>query len=217
MSGPRIIVVGMDFSERDRAVMEAAVREASNETTELHVLFVLERKIGSIVAEELEELPGYLERLERYVRSEVDAVLANRPVDQLLQVHAHVAQGQPAREIVHLAAHLEADLIVVGTHGRRGVKRLVLGSVAARVARTAGCAVLTARSTDHTDEGRADHHVSDEIAPICRHCHARRQETHGAELWCDQHAAHHPRAHVYHYEPRSNAPMRPWGFSEHVN
>jgi nucleotide-binding universal stress UspA family protein len=71
-----------------------------------------------------------------------------------LAVRMHVRVGTPADEIVALAKELDADLIVVGTHGRRGVRRLLLGSVARAILRHAGCPVLVVRQKQ-TDE---DHH-----------------------------------------------------------
>lgn len=59
---------------------------------------------------------------------------------------ATVLRGDPASSIVAYAKEAQADLIVVGTHGRTGVERLVLGSVAESVIRTAPCPVLVARS-----------------------------------------------------------------------
>lgn len=53
--------------------------------------------------------------------------------------------GVPFEEIVRAAAEESADLIVMGTHGRRGLNRLLLGSVADRVIRLAACPVLTVR------------------------------------------------------------------------
>lgn len=51
--------------------------------------------------------------------------------------------GRPADEILHVAKDIHADLLVVGTHGRRGVPRALLGSVAERLVRTAPIPVLT--------------------------------------------------------------------------
>ena len=53
--------------------------------------------------------------------------------------------GLPFEEITRLARRRRADVIVIGTHGRTGVGRFVMGSVAARVLRVAPCPVLTAR------------------------------------------------------------------------
>jgi nucleotide-binding universal stress UspA family protein len=56
-----------------------------------------------------------------------------------------LAQGAAAHEIVEQAREVGADLIVMGTHGRRGVNHLMAGSVAERVVRMAACPVLTVR------------------------------------------------------------------------
>lgn len=58
---------------------------------------------------------------------------------------------EPWQAIVECAKEISADMIVVGTHGRRGLPRLLLGSVAERVVRTAGCPVLTVHSNDSTE------------------------------------------------------------------
>jgi len=54
--------------------------------------------------------------------------------------------GDPSAQIVRTARSTRADLIVIGTHGRRGVSKFLLGSVAERVIATAPCPVLTVRT-----------------------------------------------------------------------
>ena len=54
-------------------------------------------------------------------------------------------EGQAASTIVHRAEHMQADMIVIGTHGRSGLPHMLLGSVAEKVVRTASCPVLTIR------------------------------------------------------------------------
>jgi nucleotide-binding universal stress UspA family protein len=66
-------------------------------------------------------------------------------------VRSTVLPGDPTGEIVRLAREHAFDLTVVGTHGRRGLKRLVLGSVAERVVREAPCAVLVVRRREPTE------------------------------------------------------------------
>jgi len=63
-----------------------------------------------------------------------------------LAVKTHSVSGVPYREIVEKAAREKADMIIMGTHGRRGVDHFLLGSVAEKVIRLAGCPVLTVRS-----------------------------------------------------------------------
>jgi nucleotide-binding universal stress UspA family protein len=60
-------------------------------------------------------------------------------------VRSTLALGDAAGELVRLAGERPFDLLVLGTHGRRGLKRFVLGSVAERVVREAPCAVLVVR------------------------------------------------------------------------
>jgi K+-sensing histidine kinase KdpD len=59
-----------------------------------------------------------------------------------MKIVSHARVGAPARGIVQLASDVRANLIVVGTHGRRGIARAVMGSVAENTVRHAHCPVL---------------------------------------------------------------------------
>jgi nucleotide-binding universal stress UspA family protein len=65
-----------------------------------------------------------------------------------IEVEALVREGYPATVIVDEVAELEADLIVIGTHGHTGLKHLLLGSIAERVVQKAPCPVLTVKSPE---------------------------------------------------------------------
>jgi nucleotide-binding universal stress UspA family protein len=65
-----------------------------------------------------------------------------------VKAHKLLLQGLADDAIIEAAHRLRVDLIVVGTHGRRGVSRFFMGSVAAHVVSRAPCAVLTARSSN---------------------------------------------------------------------
>ena len=65
-----------------------------------------------------------------------------------VRVQAVFAEGLPADEILRAARRARADLIVMGTHGRTGVSRVFMGSVADRVIRLAPCPVVTVRDTE---------------------------------------------------------------------
>lgn len=119
----------------------------------------------------------------------------------------HSANGDAAEQIVQLAADLEADWVVVGTHGRRGLARALMGSVAERVARTCGCSVLVVREKHHkvtSAERAANGAPGPSIAPPCPRCVETRQATGGSVLWCEQHRERHGRRHTY-YDPRSRS------------
>jgi nucleotide-binding universal stress UspA family protein len=68
-----------------------------------------------------------------------------RPRDPRIPVEHRLIEGNPAEEIVRAARETKSDVIVLGTHGRRGVRRLVMGSVAEQVLRKAPCPVVTVK------------------------------------------------------------------------
>ena len=78
----------------------------------------------------------------------VESLAADRGVD----VESTTVDGTPSAEICRLAETGEYDLIVMGTHGRGGIDRLLLGSVAEKVVRRASIPVLTVRVGDAVDE-----------------------------------------------------------------
>lgn len=86
---------------------------------------------------------------------EPDAALVQQGWDQLRQIRSpdpavtvehRLEQGFAAAEIVRVAEEIQADMIVLGTHGRSGLGRLLMGSVAEQVVRKAPCPVLTVKS-----------------------------------------------------------------------
>lgn len=78
----------------------------------------------------------------RSARREIER-LARAARQAPIRVSTRLAEGPPARSIIRAAKSARANLIVVGSHGRSGLSRLLLGSVAERVIRTAPCPVLT--------------------------------------------------------------------------
>ncbi len=82
---------------------------------------------------------------EREQLHEKVAQLCERHGGPLPEIHEHVLVGPPAKELSRAARSVGADLVIVGTHGRRGVGRLVLGSVAEAILRQAPCSVLVVR------------------------------------------------------------------------
>ncbi len=79
------------------------------------------------------------------------------------RVETAMATGEPYRAIVDYVAKNHVDLVVMGTHGRTGLRHLVIGSVAERVVRLAPCSVLTCRMTEATRES----HRHTRLQPTC--------------------------------------------------
>lgn len=168
-SRPRFnVVVGTDLSELgNRAVLEAIRICDRYQASELHVLCVADDQIVGI------RLPGQ-ERVQpskdaeqevcKQVGTMVDQYLAAGGVLRMPRVAVYVTTGEAAGRIVSLAESVDAELIVVGTHGRSGVKRLLLGSVAEEVVRRAPCGVYVIRPRDFLD-GRKVPEVQPQLRP----------------------------------------------------
>ena len=75
------------------------------------------------------------------------------PPDSHVMVERRLLSGDPADAIIRLAESENIDLIVMGTHGRRGLSRLLMGSVAEAVVRAAPCPVLTVKQPVMADVG----------------------------------------------------------------
>lgn len=153
---PYCVVAGSDFSELgDRAVLEALKLCAAHPGADLHVI-----SIGSEAPAGV-RLPGpeprvlALDDAREAARSRVEAIveqyLASGGHLDMDRVAVYMSVGAAAERIVALAGAVDADVIVVGTHGRRGLKRIVLGSVAAEVVRRAPCGVFVIRPRDFAD------------------------------------------------------------------
>ncbi len=111
----------------------------------------------------------------------------------------HLTIGDPAREILQVAARLKADLVMVGTHGRTGLKRMIVGSVAEHVVRRASCPVLVVREKDY-QEGLAP-----EIEPPCPDCVQAQAASNGEKMWCVRHSQRHVHGHAMYEIPESFA------------
>ena len=77
-----------------------------------------------------------------------DLLAKVKPTDPQIAYEHHMISGEPADSIARFADENDIDIIVMGTHGRTGVLRLLMGSVAEAVVRRAKCAVLTVKPAD---------------------------------------------------------------------
>lgn len=209
MEATRKIVVGVDNTETGaRALRKALETAAVGARTEVHAIRVVDPVVDPLLGTlPLSTPDAEIADLKDQLQKAIHEMIAADGVLKVAAVVAHVVVASPARAIVSLAAEIDADLIVVGTHGRRGIRRAILGSVAEEVVRTAGCPVFAVRPKDHPQEARIP-----QVEPLCEECARTRLESKNQNLWCAQHSLHHPRAHVYHYDERSTDAARPWGF-----
>lgn len=90
---------------------------------------------------------GYNVSYEDSLRLKLEKMADSRDTD--VPIKTHLVLGTPYIEIIKRAKAIDADLIILGTHGRTGLKHLLIGSVAERVVRMSSCPVLTVRHPDH--------------------------------------------------------------------
>ena len=148
MTRIRRILHPSDFSPASRAALTKAIELARSNRAELLLLHVLAPVMPAMGVEYVS--PRVIEDLMRATRSEAErhlTTLAARAKKAGVRVATLVVEGTPFTLIAKTAKAKRADLIVVGTHGRSGLSKLFLGSVAERVVGTAPCPVLTVRGT----------------------------------------------------------------------
>jgi nucleotide-binding universal stress UspA family protein len=129
-----------DFSERSDPAFRLACSLSRDYGARLVILHVAEPP-PAVAAEGVLMLPPTID-LER-LRERLQQL---RPEDQKVLVEHLLVQGGAAEEILQVAAEKKCDLIVMGTHGRTGLGRLLMGSVAEQVVRKASCPVLTVKT-----------------------------------------------------------------------
>jgi nucleotide-binding universal stress UspA family protein len=149
-----VIVAGIDFSRSSALALDEALRLAAEHPGAVLQVVHVASSYGPMVRLELEHdiRTVALEEATAAVKSHVQQRVNERKAAGLAQpqeVTTQLCIGGASEEIVRAAAELEADLLVVGTHGRTGVKRLLLGSVAEAIVRKAGCPVLVVREKDY--------------------------------------------------------------------
>jgi nucleotide-binding universal stress UspA family protein len=148
------ILCAVDFSEPSRVAMLEACALARRHGGRLTLVNVFEPPAASVAATDMIAPAG--PKLLELVTTELERKVEGWRVEAEKQVGAPVAAkvlpGEPAAEVVQFAREGAFDLVVVATHGRHGVRRLLLGSVAERIAREAPCSVLVARpAVGHPD------------------------------------------------------------------
>lgn len=178
---PVQVVVAFDFSPSAEQALARAVEVAARAPQ--HVLHI----VAALDPHDRVATPGPFEavtyeaadRIRDRIVERVTAAFAGRRTAAEVQFFVHARIGKPAAEILELATEVGADLIFIGSHGKTGVERLLLGSVSERVVREAGCPVLVARPKSYADVDlikvmRYDHERTPHREPHC-YTYANRQ------------------------------------------
>jgi nucleotide-binding universal stress UspA family protein len=128
------ILYPTDFSPYSNQAYFHAVALAEKHGASLTILYVYVPGVSPLGGRGTAERPYWQDLLEQI-----------RPVDPHIPVNHILVEGDPASEIVRYALDAGIDLVVMGTHGRTGLERLLMGSVAERVLRDSPCSVLVVK------------------------------------------------------------------------
>jgi nucleotide-binding universal stress UspA family protein len=139
------ILFAYDFSEGSNNAFDYALSLATQYSAKLLIVHVINEPV---------DLRGFyvphisFENLEKEIAEGAEQMMERFCKENLSgfeRFEKHVITGVPYEEIVRKAAESAADLIIMGTHGRKGVDHLLFGSTAERVVRNAHCPVMTVR------------------------------------------------------------------------
>ena len=136
------VVVPVDFSGESEAAIRTAL-ELTDSPENVRLLHPLDGMSPGVVWGDMDD-----KKREVAVRKHCDQYLSGHGFPQLA---LEIRFGHPGEEIPDYAQENSADLIVIPSHGRHGMRRFVLGSVAERVLRYAPCPVLVLRRRDADD------------------------------------------------------------------
>lgn len=140
------VIYATDFSTASRRAFTTAITLATSLNARLTLVHVMTLPVPAVPEQYFDaDLVDRLERQTREWSLRRLKALASRAGTRGARVTTQLREGDAAPEIVRAAKSGRADLIVIGTHGRRGMSRFFLGSVAERVVRTATCPVMTVR------------------------------------------------------------------------
>jgi nucleotide-binding universal stress UspA family protein len=183
---PYVILCALAFDETGDLALDEAARVAGHTPGgELHVIHV-EPNLGEAQSDTPTPIRTQAEHAPAILEERVKRACAGLA----LEVRGHIRRGAAVEAILRTAAEIDADLLIIGSHRRRGMEKLVLGSVAERVLREARCPVLTAlpKSWHHSE--------TVEIDAACPDCVRARQANHAVQ-WCERHSRGRGHAHVY--------------------
>ncbi len=141
------ILVPVDFAAPSEAALTYALTLAAASSAALHVCHIIPvPHVLDAFYERGFEPAESVKRMEQKARHRLNDLV--RSAGASVKPHLHCSEGDARDGVLEWAAKLKADLIVMGTHGRKGAERFFMGSVAEAVVRRASCPVLTLRGED---------------------------------------------------------------------
>jgi len=141
----KTILFPTDFSNGARAAMDHAISLAKDYQAKLILLYVIQDiSIAEWYIPSSLSVADLVDDMQKSASQEMDKWIADVSVT-VKNVEKMVVRGVPFVEIIQTAKEKNADLIVIGTHGRTGIDHMLFGSTAEKVVRKSACPVLTVR------------------------------------------------------------------------
>lgn len=143
---PVQVVVAYDFTPAAEEALLRAVEVATRAPQHvLHIVAAIDARNGLAIMPATVIDYDYADKIQKTITTRVTAAFEGRKTASEVQFFVHARIGKPADEILGLAKDVGADLVFVGSHGKTGLDRFVLGSVSERIVREAKCPVMVAR------------------------------------------------------------------------
>lgn len=188
---PFRVVVGMDLEAAGEAALHEALRLVRFGTEEhLHLVHVIPTTSAARSERAIQELDARLEAAPAKFREYLIKLSERMPQTGARAVTLHVRAGVASTELHQVAIDVNADLIVVGTHNRQGIAKMLLGNSAQELLQIAHCPVMVVRPKDFSVDQRTE--APD---PACPDCLEARKASGGEKLWCEFHSRPRVRPH----------------------
>ena len=180
-SSPYKILVAVAFDPSDHAAMSEGMRLAVRSPgSELHVVHAVT---------ETQDAPDAIDRASEWLRTRIEQAWEQTGE---IKVVAHIRSGDAAEVILQAAIDVDADVVIVGSRRNKGLRKLMLGSVAEKVLHQAHCPTLVAVPKDYSGTT-----ASPRIEPPCEDCLSARKQTGNAKFWCERHSKPYLQPHIY--------------------
>lgn len=153
---PKQILCATDFSDFSNHAIPYGVALAKEFKAKLFLCHVIDLSSAAIYGEAVLALEEQQKRMSRHAQAEMAKLMSK----QSIEWEPLITVGNAAHEIARLAAHRKIDITIASSHGRAGLKRLILGSVTERLMRTLPCPLLVVRSPERGFVAPADQAIT---------------------------------------------------------
>jgi nucleotide-binding universal stress UspA family protein len=145
MFKPKKILVPTDFSEYSDKALQKALDIAQQSGAEINLLHVITQEIRQCMSDycfPIEEFQQFVDKMRATAQEDLAKELEKFPVAKEMKITTELREGVPYDQILQFQTEKGSDLIVIASHGRSGITKYLMGSVASHVAKGAKCEVL---------------------------------------------------------------------------